>query len=217
MKFLRLFVVSAALALSSSAFAQDIDFGVKAGMNISNFSEKYGGSKVNDNKSKIGISLGAFADYSLTDMFAIEAGLQFDQVGSKFEWSEDDESEKITTNVNYLTIPINFRANLAVGDNKLYFLAGPTIGLGLSGKEKAEYTEDGKTNKTDDALKFGSGDEDNMKRMNLGFLLGAGFEMTNNIGFRLTYDIGLSNLLPKGDGDNSLKTGCLGLSVTYKF
>ena len=205
------------LTVSSSVFAQDIDFGVKAGLNISNFSAKYGGNKNNDLKSKIGISLGAFADYNLSDMFAVEAGLQFDQIGSKYEWSEDDESDKVTTNVNYLTIPINFRANLPVGDNKLYFLAGPTIGLALSGKEKSEYTEDGKTTKDDNALKFGSGDEDNMKRMNLGFLLGAGFEMTNNLGFRLTYDIGLSNLEPKGDSDNSLKTGCLGLSVTYKF
>ena len=217
MKFLRFFVAAAALAVSSSSFAQDIDFGVKAGLNFSNFTAKYGGTKVNDNKSKIGISLGAFADYNLTDMFAIEAGLQFDQIGNKYEWTEDDESVKTSTNVNYLTIPINVRANFPVGDNKLYFLAGPTIGLALSGKVKREYTEDGQTTKNDESVKLGNGEDDDMKRMNLGLMFGAGFEMTNNIGFRLTYDIGLSNLEPEGDSDNSMKTGCLGFSVTYKF
>lgn len=224
MKHAKLFLAAAALVVSSSAFAQDIEFGVKAGINISNFNTKYDGHEENDDtKSKLGLCLGAYADFNFTDMFALEAGLQFDQIGAKNEWSEDDESEKFTTNINYLSIPVNFRANLPVGDNKLYFLAGPTFGIAVSGKGKSEITYNGKTKKNEEKLKLGNseGDENNegddCKRINMGFLLGAGFEMSNNIGIRLSYDLGMSNILPGGDKDNSVKSKVFSLALTYKF
>ncbi|MDD6003730.1 MAG: porin family protein [Bacteroidales bacterium] len=211
-------LTATAVIFSASAFAQDISFGVKAGVNFSKFSEKIDGTKANDYaKSKPGICLGAYADYNLTDMFALEAGLQFEQKGGKYEFSEEDVKEIDKESISYFTIPVNFRANFAVNDNTAYLLAGPTFGIGLSGKYKSECTEDGETTKNDGDLKFGDNEDSDFHRMNVGLLFGAGFEMSNNIGFRLSYEIGLSNLQPKGDSKNSTKTGVLGLAVTYKF
>lgn len=215
---LKVLLTATAVIFSASAFAQDICFGVKAGVNFSKFSEKIEGEKANDYaKSKPGICLGAYADYNFTDMFALEAGLQFEQKGGKYEFSEEDVKEIDKESISYFTIPVNFRANFAVNDNNAYFLVGPTFGIGLSGKYKSEYTEDGETETDDGSLKFGDDEESDCHRTNVGFLLGAGFEMSNNIGFRLSYEIGLSNLQPKGDSKNSTKTGVLGLAVTYKF
>ena len=150
-------------------------------------------------------------------MFALEAGLQYEQKGGKYDNSEDGDSEKEKNTINYFTIPVNFRVNLPIGDNNLYFLAGPTFGIGLSGKDKVEEKEDGESNSIENDIKFGDTDDSDFKRMNVGLLFGAGFEMSNNIGVRLTYDLGLSNIEPKGDSKNSTKTNVLGIAVTYKF
>lgn len=218
---LKVFLAAAAVMFSVSSFAQDISFGVKAGVNFSNFNVKEDGKSVDDLKMKPGINLGAYADFNFTDMFALEAGLQFEQKGSKMEFSESEYgfTYKYTEkyNINYFTIPVNFRANLAVGDNNLYFLAGPTFGIGLSGKYKWEEEADGESESDDEDLKFGDDEKSHLHRMNIGLLFGAGFEMSNNLGVRLTYDLGLSNLTPKGDSDNSCKTKVLGLALTYKF
>ena len=94
MKKLKVILAALVVAFSTSAFAQDLSFGVKAGLNFSKFSEKSDGTKITDGlKSKVGICLGAYADYTLTDMFAVEAGLQFEQKGGKYELSEDGDSE----------------------------------------------------------------------------------------------------------------------------
>ena len=219
---LKVFLAAAAVMFSVSSFAQDISFGVKAGVNFSNYNVKEDGEKVDDIKMKPGINLGAYADFNFTDMFALEAGLQFEQKGSKAEFSEDYMGIKVKhTNketVNYFTIPVNFRVNLPVGDNNLYFLAGPTLGIAISGKDKAEVEANGEKESETEDLKFGNDEEESdYHRMNLGFLLGAGFEMSNNLGVRLTYDLGLSNLYPGGDSDYSCKTKVLGLALTYKF
>ena len=219
---IKVFLAAAAVMFSVSSFAQDINFGVKAGVNFSNFNLKEGGEKVDDLKMKPGINLGAYADFNFTDMFALEAGLQFEQKGSKMEFSESEYgiTYKYTEkyNINYFTIPVNFRVNLPVGDNNLYFLAGPTLGIGLSGKVKWEEEADGESDSDDEDLKFGDDPEKGeLHRMNIGLLFGAGFEMSNNLGVRLTYDLGLSNLTPKGDSDNFCKTKVLGLALTYKF
>ncbi|MBQ3656233.1 MAG: PorT family protein [Bacteroidales bacterium] len=211
MRKLKVLLAAAAVAVSSSAFAQDLSFGVKAGLNLSKQAYKVGGTKVSssDNKMLTGICIGAYADLNFSDMLALEAGLQFEQKGGKMKSGKETEKEVI----NYFTIPVNLRANLPVGDNNLYFLAGPTFGIGLSGKETYE-DEDGSESAS---AKFGNGEDDDCKRINVGLLFGAGFEMSNNIGVRVTYDLGLSNLIPKGDSDNSVKTNVLGLAVTYKF
>ena len=209
MKKVKVLLAAAVVAVSSSAFAQDLSFGVKAGLNIANVSAKFGGQKVNDYKSIVGINLGAYADYGFSDMLALEAGLQFEQKGYKMEQGKLKDKAV----VNYFTIPVNLRANFAVGDNNLYFLAGPTFGIALSGKD----IEDDGSNKETSSFKFGNGDDDNCKRMSVGLLFGAGFEMSNNIGVRVSYDLGLSNTEPKGDSDNFSKPNALSLAVTYKF
>ena len=223
MKVFKLMLVAAALAVTAPAVAQDLSFGVKAGLNFSKFTvekDEDGDDYSSFQKSKPGISLGVYADYTLSDLLAIESGLQFDQKGSKAEGNDGGSwSEKYT--INYFTIPINARVNLAMGDNNLYFLAGPTFGIGISGKNK--YEEKGRS--TDYKIKFEEPklDEDGdpiddgcyAKRMNVGLLLGAGYELSNNIGARLTYEIGLSNISQFSKGE--VKTGVLGITVTYKF
>ena len=213
MKAIKLLVIAAVLAISAPAFSQDVSFGVKAGLNLASASIKMDGNKAEDIKILPGLNVGVFADFNFTDLLGLEAGLQYEQKGYKFTTKEFSEEIKDKYAIQYLTIPVNLRANIAVGDNTLYFLAGPTFGIGLSAKETVEYGDE----KESESAKFGSGEDDDIKRMNLGLLFGAGFDLASNLGFRVTYDIGLSNLGPKGDSDNKVTTGTIGVALTYKF
>lgn len=213
MKAIKLLVIAAVLAISAPAFSQDVSFGVKAGLNLASASIKMDGNKAEDIKILPGLNVGVFADFNFTDLLGLEAGLQYEQKGYKFTTKEFSEEIKDKYAIQYLTIPVNLRANIAVGDNTLYFLAGPTFGIGLSAKETVEYGDE----KESESAKFGSGEDDDIKRMNLGLLFGAGFDLASNLGFRVTYDIGLSNLVPKGDSDNKVTTGTIGVALTYKF
>ena len=197
MKKLKFILTAIAVVFSTSVFAQNLNFGLKAGLNLSSASIKVLGEKIDDTKMLLGLVVGAFADYNLTESLGLEAGLQFEQKGYK----EKVLGETLKCKLNYLTIPVNLRYNLSVGDNNLYFLAGPTFGIGVS----AKYND----------TSFDLGDDIN--RMNIGLLFGAGYELSSKLGLRVTYDLGLSNLTPDGDSDNKFKTNVLGFAVTYKF
>jgi len=217
MKLVKLFIVAAVLAVATPAFSQDVNFGVLAGMNFANASAKTEGNDVDDLKTKLGLNIGAFVDFNFSEKLALETGLQFEQKGTKFE-NENKEFGipiKVTQKmiVNYLTIPVNARLNLPVGDNNLYFLAGPTLGIGLSGKTTLEVGDEEES----EDLKFGDDEESDIKRLNIGTRLGVGFELSNKLGIRCTYELGLSNLMPEGDSDNSTKFNAFGIALTYKF
>lgn len=213
MKTLKLFLIAAVVAISVPALAQDVNFGVKAGLNLSNATIKSGGEKADDIKMLPGLVVGAYADINFSELLALEAGLQYEQKGYKFNYKEAGKELKDKYTINYLTVPVNLRLNLAMGDNTLYFLAGPTFGIGLSAKEKVEY--DGETESA--SADFGNSEDDDIKRINMGLLFGAGYELSSNLGFRVTYDLGMSNLVPKGDSDNKVTTGVIGVAVTFKF
>ncbi|MBR3711808.1 MAG: PorT family protein [Bacteroidales bacterium] len=213
MKAIKLLVIAAVMALATPAFSQELSFGAKVGLNLSSATIKSGGEKADDIKMLPGLNVGVFADMNFSELLALEAGLQYEQKGYKFTYKEQGEELKDKYAIQYLTIPVNLRANLAMGDNTLYFLAGPTFGLGLSAKETVEYNGE----KESESAKFGNGEEDDIKRMNVGLLFGAGFDLSSNLGFRVTYDLGLSNLVPKGDSDNKCTTGVIGVALTFKF
>lgn len=212
-----LFVLLGVVVSSIGVFAQ-AQFGVKAGLNFSNMSVKVAGEIVDDIKFKPGISIGAFADFGLTDLFAIETGLTLENKGFKTEEEEKLYGKKIeettTMNVIYAIVPVQARLNFS----NFYVLAGPYFGIGLSGKIRVKTTYDGETEKDDDSIEFGNdAEESDMKRMDVGLGLGAGCEIADNLGVRLGYDLGLSNLAPGGDSKNKMKNGSVNISATFKF
>lgn len=214
---------------STSVFAQ-LSYGVKAGLNLATQSRKIDDEKVDDIKFKPGFNIGAFADYSLSDLLSVEAGLNIETKGYKSEETETPYGQSITTNtkciLTYVTIPVDLR--LSFGN--FYVLAGPYLGLAATGKVKEEIETINLHSKKDNTetennttkLKFGSANDDDdeyeelyMKRMDFGIGLGAGYEITNNIGVRLGYDLGLSNIT--SDEDCKVKNGSINLSATFKF
>ena len=201
---------------STGAFAQ-MSFGVKAGLNFSKMTLKAGGDKVDDIKFKPGLAVGAFADFELSDLLAVEAGLNVETKGLLMKDSEEFMGKKMkskaTTNLVYVTVPVDVKLTFG----SFYVLAGPYVGVAATGKAKSKMEYDGETEKHDESLDLGGDDDDDLKRLDLGLGIGAGYEINDNLGVRAGYDLGLSNLNPGGDSKNSAKNGSINLSVTYKF
>ncbi len=128
-----LLVLSLIIMLTGIVSAQGITAkGVKIGLNLANV----GGDDVeNEPDSKIGLAVGGFFTYSLTDKIAIQPEIYYSQKGFKIEETELGMTVKVTTALNYLEIPI---LGVYSVSKDISVFAGPSIGLYMNGEMKAE-------------------------------------------------------------------------------
>jgi len=191
-----------AAAVMAFAFsnAQETKFGVKAGVNLHTLT-----GDVEDQSSKIGFQAGAFAEFKLSDKFAIQPELLYSTQGTKFEEGDDE----IKYNLSYLNIPVMAKYYVA---EKFSLEAGPQIGFLLSAKGKYDFVEDGVSVSGDEDIK------DSFESIDFGLNFGAGYDFTENLSAGLRYNLGLSNIAKTEDGnDSKVKNGVFSLSVGYKF
>lgn len=214
---MRKILLSAVVLFSAISYAQDIKYGAKAGLNISNFS-----GDVEDAKSLIGLQFGGFAEISISEKFAIQPELLFSMQGAKSEYSESEPgysySEEYTSKLNYLNIPVLAKYYVA---DKFALLAGPQLGILMSAKEKYEASETfmGETDSfsgTEDVKDF-------YKTIALSFNIGASYSVTDNIFIDARYNLGLSSIAKDftdefGDSYSAnIKNNVIQFSVGYRF
>jgi hypothetical protein len=215
MKKVLLATVVVLFAISVNA---QVQFGVKAGLNLANVSVTEGGESA-DTKMKPGFHIGAIVDLSLSESFSVQPGLLFSQKGTKSEGSYSQQGitvdTKSTMKLNYLDIPINAVLKLEAGSSKIHLFAGPVISYALSGKTTVEASAMGISNSEDADVEFGS-EDGQMKRLDFGVNVGAGIQF-NKILVSANYNLGLANLISGGDSDNFMKNRTIGISVAYLF
>ena len=206
-------LIAIALLLGISANAQEkpLTFGVKAGMNLSNFSGD------GDSDSKIGFNAGVTVDYALSSDLYLLSGLELTTKGAKAEYSESESGVsvkyKATATPMYLQLPVHLGYKLTVTEGtKIVFHAGPYIAYGIGGKTKAKASANALSidiNHEDKEDFFG---DEGAKRFDFGVGLGAGVEF-GKIGVGLGYDFGLTKLYDAGNNKNMNAY----LTVGYKF
>ena len=179
-----------------------IRFGVRAGLNLTNWMGDDNSQTVKFFKP--GFQIGAFIDIPIfpiyEDMFSIQPGLMFSQMGIRYK--EDDEVLKI--NQNYLQIPVNFRVNM--GSGGFFIQTGPYLGIGLRTKVTVKY--DGET--LSDA---GSFKDAGFKPVDFGFGGDMGF-LFGSFQAALNTQLGLANI---NDDYIKIKNYGLALTVSYFF
>ena len=180
---IRTVLIAVALLIGVSAGAQDkpLAFGVKAGMNLSNFSGDL------DMDAKVGFNAGVTVDYGFTPDLFFMTGLEFTTKGAK---ASDDFDMKL--NLSYIQLPIHVGYKLNVAENtRINLHAGPYLAYAVEGKWKAK---EGSVEGSVSAF----GDEMDavglkMKRFDLGIGLGVGVEFGQfNVG--LGYDLGILDI-----------------------
>ncbi|HDP74446.1 MAG TPA: PorT family protein [Bacteroidales bacterium] len=212
--FLKLFAVILVLSMATESFAQN--FGVKAGLNLSNMVIE---NCLEDLKMNLGFNLGVTAEIPINDMFAFETGLMLNTKG--FRISEEGEilgetmGSKVKINIYYLDIPLTTKVDFDAGGAKAFVIAGPYVGFALSGKAKTEVSDAGETERHTQSIEFGS-DDDQAKRLDYGLLIGAGAEF-GQISVGANYGLGLASMSNYSDNGDKESHRVISISVGYKF
>ncbi|MDO8368813.1 MAG: porin family protein, partial [Saprospiraceae bacterium] len=136
------------------AFAQ-ISVGVRAGLSLNNFKIDPLEDGEPEPEMKVGFQVAVPIEIALGSMFAIQPELIYATHGAKQEGSNTQieggftsvSSIKSDATINTLEIPVLGKLKFGSESTKLYVLAGPSFGFGLSG----EYDFEG-TLKTTDPL-----------------------------------------------------------------
>ena len=182
--------------------------GFQTGANLSSMRlESPETSETKTLKSDFGFIVGIVSEIPFGKSVYFRPELNYIQKKSKLSESGEylgySYTESFSMELNYIELPLNFIYKYKVGSGTLIMGAGPTIGLGLSGKANdiisipsESYSEaysftikfDGKKDAADENL--------HLKAINLGANINAGYQLTRGAFINLSYNIGLTNLAP---------------------
>lgn len=195
----RAFCIAAFTVFSLSAFSQSI--GIKAGLNISNMKFDWVDQTTSETfKSYFGFHVGLTGEFGNTISFA--PAILLSTKGAKVD-SEYGESTKLL----YLDIPLNLKYTHDMGAAKIFGIAGPYIGIGLSGTHEFDGDEQD--------ISFGDGTDDWYNRVDIGLGFGGGLEF-NKVCVGITYSLSLKDTASPDFGA-VIKHRVLAISLGYKL
>lgn len=199
------FVAAAALlciaAISSTAQAQGVRLGLKAGANLSNFS----GNLTDENRfqNKFGFVGGVMLNAPLVadGFLSIQPELLYSQKGYKNNSSSVFGLYRYEgrANYNYLDLPVLVKINAG----GFFVEAGPQFNYLLNrNDETVRYN-----NLTGNRVEYGSGDYDlsNVRRFEVGYAAGIGFQSTNGLILDLRYNGAFTDFSKDGYQGNDLR------------
>jgi hypothetical protein len=215
-----LLIISFAV-LSAGVSAQSVNFGVKAGLNLSTLSVSPSDPGYSSS-NKTGYHFGVVADIPIRE-FSLQPGLYYITKGQKFssqytfDFGDGPENmvEKGSLRLDYIELPVNLLYNLKVTpDIKIYIGAGGYLAYGLAGKLKGTISGD-RTGFFDDNVSFSGNQSDHYKNPDYGlnFIVG---ERLKHFSIDVNYSLGLANITPNGQGAN-VKNSAVGISLGYWF
>ena len=111
---LKNFLFAVLLLTSSSLFAQNVTFGLRAGPSFTTLGGEDGGDGA---KFRVGFHVGGYASFALSETLSFEPGLQYANKGAK---GSDGGISSVIRN-GYLDIPLLLKIKAA---EKFYILAG---------------------------------------------------------------------------------------------
>lgn len=196
-----------------AATAQNSGAILKAGINRANVSTSANG-RVEDAKGLTSFHVGIVGDFELAKMFAFQPGILFTGKGTKSQTGNESETNyyKATSNPYYIEIPANLVLKLPLGQRSRIFAgAGPYLGIGVAGKNKAKGKYLGMSFENESEIEFSDDDPTTlnfeegagfgvMRRFDYGLNGLAGIEV-NNVLFSVNYGHGLAKL--QSGTDNS--------------
>ncbi len=190
----RIFLTVSLCALfAAGAFAQGMSGGVKAGLNLANFS----GDDVGDTDMRIAYHIGGFLNLGLSDVLSFQPELLYNSVGTQVS----EGNEKLVYKLNYVSIPLS----LLYSFGTVNVQAGPQFSFLASAKGKASVG--------DDSAEIDI--KDWFKGTDLGVNIGLGASF-GKINASARYYLGLTDI-PDSEGDAKIKNSNIQLSLGYKL
>ncbi|WP_412559780.1 porin family protein [Winogradskyella sp. MIT101101] len=176
MKKLLFAIAFTAIGFTQHTNAQDVTFGAKAGLNVSNFS---GGDA--DRNSLIGFHVGAVSEISLSERFSLQPELLYSRQGSEAQ-------DVVKIKLDYLAIPIMAKYYLA---DDFSIEVGPQFSFLVN--DKGEYIDSDLPDEDTDAESF-----------DIGANVGLGYNISSDIFVQARYNFGISTVAENPDIKNSV-------------
>ncbi len=196
-------VFTLAILFTTLVNAQDLRFGARGGLNLADISvEITSGSRsvTLDTENKTSFYIGGFAEFPTSvDKLYGEVGLYYSANGTVSNSTLAGGDFNGTLSIDQLNLPI--LAKYEVTEN-LYAKGGIYMGfiMGAETEHSSGVTSDAK---------------DNFTSFDMGFSIGAEYNLENGLFFDAGYNLGLLNI---ADADNvTIKNRSLLLGVGYKF
>ncbi len=178
-------------ALTFFMFAANAQFGIHAGLNVSNYS----GSDASNTKSKTGCHFGVSYQIPVSNGIVVQTEATYSAEGATYTDYTNDKDH-----INFLNLAALFRYNFTGGFN---LATGPQYGFVLSAKEKY----DGNTDDFKDQLKSGD----------FSWAVAAGYDLPMGFGIYARYNLGLATIAKKNQNfDVKQSTFQFGVRYTIK-
>ena len=179
------------LNAQSSKREEGITFGIKGGLNVSDFL-----GDIKNNTFRTSVHLGVFSEIMISDNFSLQPELLYSGQGYSGRVLPGFSRSKY----DYINFPVLAKIYIA---KKISIEAGPQIGFLVSAKEKT----------SDDKITI-----PNQKTVDFGLNLGLAYDLKNGVFFQTRYNLGLSNI-NSGSNVNAFKytNSVIQLSVGIQF
>ncbi|MDO5511091.1 MAG: porin family protein [Weeksellaceae bacterium] len=186
------------LVFAGWATAQ-ITYGPKAGLNITNLTDIHG-----DSGPRYGFYAGGFASIPIgqNDQFYFQPELLYSQQGEKNESENVDELYKL----DYLQIPLLFKAYFSENDTEFFGVFGPQVGFLINSSVD-----------TGGRPQHGGHVNDEYRNIDVGVTAGLGFSYNRQIEFDVRYFYGLMDVVPNDARGHHNRTSILSLGFAYRF
>lgn len=195
---------------TSTAVAQDRQFGVKAGVNVA--ATSFAGDDSTDayDERRIGFLAGGFGVLPLTDRIALQIEGLFSQKGGRVTVEEIDATS--TLELDYLDFPVLARVGGAVSDRtRLHVFAGPSVGFRMGARSRVTVSGDTFSSGSVDNI------EDDVTLFDFGFVAGAGADIGRRLVVDARYSWGLNNVIKDDSAGVEIKNRVLSLMAGVRF
>ena len=210
----RLIILFALTMMMIPVVDAQMEFGVRAGLNLQNLNgEDINGDKLK-NKLTPGFHAGVEVGFPIAPDFYLQPGLLFSTKGA----TDLSGTQDLTARLSYIELPIHLAYKPQLGTGKLILGFGPYVAYGITGKltldgdeEDIKFTND--ITESSDGLFF-------LRPLDAGADIFFGYEFAFGFFAQVNAQLGLLNLIPKFDGETSdaiTKNTGFGVSLGYRF
>ena len=189
MKKLFLFAVLFIFTLTTT-HAQDISFGIKAGVNFSSVT----GDNVDELDGRTSLHAGGVVNIGISEIFAVQPEVLFSAQGA----TTSEEGIDATVKLDYINIPIMADFTVAEGFS---LQGGPQIGFNMT----SEVEWEDETEELED-----------IESLDLGLGIGAQYRLPMGLFFQARYVIGMSDI-SSDDSDDKNQNSVLSISAGWFF
>ena len=187
----------------SVASAQGLHFGPRLGMSVSNFIHFSESSDI-QTQSKLGVHVGATAEFEILSFLYVSTTLSLYQKGNKNEYPLGTSKSTFS----FLDLPIEIGYKMPIGNISVFGQVGPFVSVAVAGRGRWIPDE----SYSDETSSYSLYEYDNYKRFDTGVGLAAGIDY-KNYQVRFSYSFGFINI--EGHSSYSAQTSAFSVTGAY--